>query len=181
MEMNKLFHTDFTRLANKELLADCEQEFQIQMHKNDGEIFIWSKTTFRNVYLDAPSPDAQAILQYFTDCGCPIAALKLGKSLYPYDDISWPIRSYELSFRYLFGVFECLLNLKHDTRVAPIIRRFEHTNTFQKIALIASQFIDEQCISKQICPEILSYVNQHIRMPRTPQSNESPHNIKRKQ
>lgn len=158
------FHTDFTRLASDVIQEKCEQEFQAQLRLTEGELFIFSRESFCGVPLDKPGAIPQAILQYFAESGCPISGLLLGKSLYPYDDFGWPIKSTDLSFRYTFNSIESLINLKHDIRALFIIQDFEKTENFKTACNLAINFIDEMANANAICPEIYHYVIRHAQI-----------------
>lgn len=149
---------DFTGLLTTDLQQACENEFQKQMHQSDGEIFVWSKDHFANTDLSIPSPQAQAVLQFFANCGCPITGVKLAISLYPYTSNVWPIKSPYLSFRYLFSAVEIILNIRSDERMKGFINKFEQSVTFKQAMHIAQIMLSESTLVSNICPEVISYV-----------------------
>lgn len=156
--MSTHWYIDFTGLLPVELQTTCEQEFQRQMNLTDGELFIWSNATFAKVDLSLPAPSSQAVLQFFSSCGCPICGTRLAISLYPHSSGLWPIRSTELAFRYLFSSLETLLNIRTDARVKDIICDFESSDIFGQARRLAQNFIGECCKHHNICPEVITYI-----------------------
>lgn len=164
-DFNHANHTDFTGLLNNELQEVCEQEFQSQMHHSKGELFLFTKSSFSSIDLTIPNLISQAILQYFADCGCPLSGIRLAISLHPHEHELWPVRSVEMSFRYLFSSIECMLNIRNDKRAKPAIYSFEQTHAFKQGMQLAACFINERSISSNICPELMTYVFYHCAAP----------------
>ena len=157
--MSSHWYVDFTGLLQEELQTNCEREFQRQMHLTDGELFIWCSSNFGNVNLSIPCSSSQAILQFFSSCGCPICGVRLAISLYPYSEGLWPIRSAELAFRYLFDSLEILLNIRSDERVKGIVHEFERSEIFIQSKYLAQIFISKCGAPHNICPEVIAYIS----------------------
>lgn len=151
---------DFTGLLTADIQKDCENEFQTQMNKTEGEIFTWANSHFGRIDLNHPGPASQAVLQYFANCGCPISGVLLALSLYPYTPDIWPVRSEDMSFKYLFHSIEIILNIRTDKRINQLIYQFEQSIKFKQAMHIATIFIGERCISANICPEVMMYVRK---------------------
>lgn len=159
--MSAHWYVDFTGLLPDWMQTNCEQEFQRQMQLTDGELFVWYASEFQTINLSVPGTASQAILQYFSCCGCPISGIRLAISLYPSIGNSWPIRSADLSLRYLFDSLEILLNIRAEPRVKEIIYEFEKTDVFIQARHLAQVFIHDSRSQQNFCPEIVAYINEH--------------------
>ncbi|GAA6186651.1 hypothetical protein [Aliiglaciecola sp. NS0011-25] len=107
--MNFLEHFDckFEGIVNDDISNMLDEEFQYQMELTDGTYVFWYEAHFKGHQIE-PAVDgtSQAILQYFSHCGCPISMLRLGRSLSKRNYQHGPIISHALAVKYLVKGFE---------------------------------------------------------------------------
>jgi len=141
----------------------CEEEFQRQMDKYDGELCMLSSGTFCDVNLIKPDLKAQVILNFFANCSCPISMLRFAASMHPYNYPRWPLVSYELSQAYMMTGLEVIMNMRLDKRALSVIEPFQLTHEFASIINIANEIINTIAVPTNICPEIYTYVQKHMK------------------
>jgi hypothetical protein len=149
---------------NESLTKKCDNEFQRQVSKSDGQFFVYFDQWFEGINIIEPSIDAQVITASFANSGCPVNGLRFGISLLRFTDKKWPINSHAAGVRYILGSIEILLNLKRDIRVISAIQKFESSKEFKKIIHIAHDITQRYCLTYNVCFDILAYIDFHVSM-----------------
>lgn len=155
MKFETLFKVDFTALAGEQLLDELEREFQYQMNLSDGCYVFLDKDKFQGWQLTpATTPEAQAILQFFAECYCPISLHRLGCSLSPRNAQHGPIVSDYLAIKCLLLGFETLTNWRYDPKISSVLNVYRATREYRLASeILATYWKDIQ--TDNICPEVL--------------------------
>ena len=146
-----------------QLSLACEEEFQRQMDESDGVFCMLSSSRFYGVNLLKPDTRSQVILNFFANCSCPISMIRFAASMHPYNYPRWPVVSYELSQAYMMTGIEVIMNMQWDKRALSVIEPFQLTQEFASIINIANEIIKTIAVPTNICPEIYTYVQQHMK------------------
>jgi len=155
---------DFTALVGEPLLTDLNKEFQYQMMITDGEYFFWEDQTFIGVPLEpALTAEAQAVLQYFSHCACPISMLRLGRSLAKRNIEHGPIISDHLALEYLLKGFEIIDNSLYDPMIKAGMLFIMNKPEFKAACALTLSY-EMELNQRILCPEIRALIERGINL-----------------
>ena len=153
---------NFMALAGKETGEKLEDEFQYQMDLTDGEYVFWEAESFDGVQLEpALTAEAQAILQFFSSCACPISMLRLGRSLSERNSEHGPIVSDSLALKHLLKGFEIIDNNLYDEKIKAGMLLIVEGREFRAACELTISY-EKELHRKLICPEIKQLITRYI-------------------
>lgn len=162
--MNLLEHFDckFEGIVSDDILKMLDEEFQYQMDLTDGTYVFWYDSHFNGHQVE-PATDGtgQAILQYFSGCGCPISMLRLGRSLSKRNYQHGPIISHALAVKYLIKGLEQLNNSLFDENVRDGMLLYMQSKEFLVACSLISTYAEE-INGLNLCPEIKGLIEGSV-------------------
>lgn len=152
----------FEALVNDTMAKMLDEEFQYQMNLSDGCYVFWYDTHFQGYQVEpALDATAQAILQYFADCGCPFSMLRLGRSLAKRNIQHGPIISDPLALKYLVSGIEQLNNSLFDKNVRDGIILYIKSTEFLLVCNLIATY-ETELATLGIWSEIRRLIEDYI-------------------
>ena len=145
--LNTLFNME--ALAGPKMLKHLEDEFQRQMHVNDGEYVCWEDKYFCGFGLaPAVDPIGQAILQHFAHSGCPISMLRFARSLSSFNAEHGPVTSDYAAIYYLLNGLTIISDALESEKAIDAYMAYTKTKEFGQDGVLFDHYLPNLNVNK---------------------------------
>ena len=147
---------DFTRLTPPELIDG------VPAFLSDDSGWYWSANkAWGNLELEYPRTAVeQALLQSFTQFGCGVSMLRLGRSLLHSYRYPSEIQSDYLGLQYLLSGMDAFNIVLRETAAPLSIKKYVYTPEFIGLCQLAIHEVADKNIS--ICPELSEFLRKSV-------------------